>query len=66
MFVMYRAHFIRGGQTMFFENILKTSGFSMETLAQLCNVSVRTIRDWKLEKYRAEYDAVIFLSKKWN
>ena len=51
---------------MFFENILKTSGISMETLAQLCNVSVRTIRDWKREKYRAEYDAVIFLSKKFH
>lgn len=59
---MARAHFKEGGQKSFLEKVIRKSGCSAEELAKKCGVSLRTFKDWRREKYRANYEAIEFLS----
>src|SRR5260221_9143864 len=53
-----RLKFPPGGQRKFIENVFKKSSLNAEGLAKIINVSPRTIRDWKREKYNITKYAV--------
>lgn len=58
-----RLLFPRGQQRLFIENIIKKSGFNVNKLARMVDVSSRTIRDWKREKLHIPLKAIrIFCS----
>lgn len=53
-----RLLFPRGEQRIFIESVFKKSGLSAEELAKIMNVSSRTVRDWKREKFHITQEAV--------
>ncbi|MBU0998124.1 hypothetical protein KJ570_01135 [Patescibacteria group bacterium] len=58
---MARLIFPNGQQTKWIESIQKKSGFSIEKIASICKVSIRTIRDWKREKYSISHTSIFKL-----
>lgn len=57
-----RALFSRGGQERFLEKVLEC--LSIQEIARLSNVSERTIRDWRREKFLMDFSAVRILCDK--
>lgn len=57
-----RVIFPKGKQHKFLQKILKK--FSIQEIAKECDVSVRTIRDWRREKFTVDLSAVQRISKK--
>ena len=57
-----RVYFLRGKQKKFINKLL--SKISVKEAAKLCNLSERTIRDWRREKFLMDLDALRKLCKK--
>lgn len=53
-----RLEFPKGEQRKFLEKIFEKSGLGIQNLAKIINVSPRTIRDWKREKFNISEDAI--------
>lgn len=53
-----RAQFLAGKQTDFIHSVLLVSGFSIESLAKFLEISSRTLRDWRREKFTMTDQAV--------
>lgn len=58
--------FPKGEQRKFLEKIFDKSGLDIQSLAKTVNVSPRTIRDWKKEKYNISKDATDKFCKFFN
>src|SRR5258708_3521858 len=52
-----------GEQRKFVESVFEKSGLKAQDLAKMVNISSRTIRDWKREKYTITQSAVHVFSK---
>lgn len=52
-----RLEFPKGEQRKFLEKIFDKSGLGIQSLAKTVNVSPRTLRDWKREKFNISEDA---------
>lgn len=63
---MGRIRFKRGEQRAWVEEILEKSGLLVDDLAKLCGVSVRTIRDWRREKFTIFEDSCRLLSQEFG
>src|SRR4030042_5747643 len=59
-----RAYFPKGKQKIFINKIL--SRISVEEVSKLCNLSERTIRDWRREKFLMNFKALETLCRKTN
>lgn len=64
MFKSKRVKFPKGKQKMFIHRAMKTLKLSNNGMAELLNVSVRTLNDWKREKFLISLKAVKLLSRK--
>lgn len=63
---MGRIVFPQGEQNKFINKILVESKSSIQQLAKICNVSERTIRDWKREKFTLSEIALLKIQKKFH
>ncbi|MEX0930400.1 MAG: hypothetical protein WDZ79_01835 [Candidatus Paceibacterota bacterium] len=63
---MSRVKFEKGKQKVFFEQVAFRSDLSWSEIASECSVCSRTVRDWRNEKYLADYSVVAKLSKKYG
>lgn len=61
---MSRIKFKNGNQKTFLNKIHQKGFLGWATVAKICNVSERTIRDWRKEKFNMKYEAAQALSKK--
>lgn len=59
-----KARFSAGAQRFFLISIQKTLGLSNSKLAKLLKISVRTLTDWKREKFLIPFSIIKTLSKK--
>ncbi len=59
---MYRAKFITGDQNKFLESVKEKSKLSWEKLADVMEISKRTLFDWRREKHTMEKTAFLKLS----
>ncbi len=57
-----RARLEKGAQRKFLTEAIARAG-SADMLARLLNLSSRTIRDWRREKFLIPYDALLFITK---
>lgn len=57
-----RTFFFKGKQRKFINKIV--SHFSIKEIAKLCNLSERTIRDWRREKFLMDFKSLKILCKK--
>lgn len=64
--IVGRVIFSKGEQRKYIEEILKTSGLSLDNLALVCGVSSRTFRDWKREKFSISQKAVNIISHEFH
>ncbi|MBL7157830.1 MAG: LAGLIDADG family homing endonuclease [Candidatus Omnitrophica bacterium] len=63
---MSRIILTKGKQKEFLENVNRKNRMNWPYIANLCNVSKRTIRDWRNEKFYMKYESAITLSEKAN
>ncbi|MBI4225481.1 MAG: LAGLIDADG family homing endonuclease [Candidatus Sungbacteria bacterium] len=61
---MRRVSFPKGKQKQFLLQVQKKSGLSWRQVAQIGGVHIRTLADWKREKFTMSFDALARLSKK--
>jgi len=61
-----RISFQTGKQKYFIDGLLQTKRISNKKLAKICNVSDRTIRDWRREKFKLPDKALLQIRKKLN
>lgn len=61
---MARIIFPKGEQSAFINKILENKKLKADDLANICEVSSRTIRDWRREKFTLPENALLQLSKK--
>lgn len=59
-----RVLFPKGEQNKFINRILKE--ISVAKFAEICNISKRTVRDWRREKFLADFDSLKKVSKRVN
>jgi hypothetical protein len=59
---MSRVFFENGQQQNFLQNVY-TVGYSWDSIAKICGVCARTIRDWRREKFKMSYEAAVKLSE---
>ena len=59
---MYRVFFENGQQQNFLQSVY-TAGYSWDSIASICGVCTRTIRDWRREKFKMSYEAAVKLSE---
>jgi hypothetical protein len=59
---MYRAFFENGQQQNFLQSV-HTAGYSWDSIASICGVCTRTVRDWRREKFKMSYEAAVKLSE---
>lgn len=53
----------KGKQKSFLEKAHKESGLDWSSIANICNVSERTVRDWRRGKFYMKYESAQVLSK---
>lgn len=58
-----RVHFPAGKQQEFINQVVTETQFSIANLAKLLNISSRTLRDWRHEKYHMTYKGLRLLCK---
>ncbi|MBI4994591.1 hypothetical protein HZC21_03025 [Candidatus Peregrinibacteria bacterium] len=63
-FISKRVLFPKGGQQKFLNKSKKRLDFTMSQFAKFLNINVRTLTDWKREKFLMPLSAVNFLKKK--
>ena len=63
---MARVRFALGKQRKFFEEVKRRSGLSSSRLAREYNIGLRSLNDWRREKYNANYDTVVALGKRFR
>jgi hypothetical protein len=59
---MSRCVFEKGQQKQFLNSAIHKLGINSDELGRQLNISGRTIRDWKREKYNASYEKIKYLS----
>ena len=60
---MSRVIFPNGQQRIYLEKIIKESSSTIQKIASICDVSERTIRDWRREKFTLSESALIKLQE---
>lgn len=63
---MGRVIFPSGLQKKWFEEILNSNNTNVDSLARICDVSPRTIRDWKREKFTVSEKSANIIQKKFH
>lgn len=63
---MSRAKFPKEKQKLFLNTVKQKSGLPWYILAQMCNVSMRSLSDWRREKLTADYHAILVLSRRFK
>lgn len=63
---MGRIIFPKGKQSEFIYRVINNNKIKVDDLASICNVSSRTIRDWRREKFTISEKALLQLSQKYK
>ncbi len=58
-----RVKLLKGEQRKFLDNAAKKTGLSWNEISRLSGVCIRTLFDWRREKYRMTYEALLKLQE---